>query len=87
MYKEIRIILDKNGFLFVLTLAAVHTLGIEVDIIYIRLRCLKGRCSSLLLIPLASSLFGIPNEVVMQDEGVGFIVGVLQDSCETALNS
>jgi serine/threonine transporter len=42
---------------------------------------------SLLLIPLACSLFGIPNDVAMQVVGVGFIVGVIQDSCETALNS
>ncbi|MPN26675.1 Serine/threonine transporter SstT [bioreactor metagenome] len=42
---------------------------------------------SLLLIPLACSLFGIPNDIAMQVVGVGFIVGVLQDSCETALNS
>ena len=42
---------------------------------------------SLLLIPLACSLFGIQNEIAMQVVGVGFIVGVLQDSCETALNS
>jgi serine/threonine transporter len=41
----------------------------------------------LLLIPLACSLFGIPNDVAMQVVGVGFIVGVIQDSCETALNS
>ena len=42
---------------------------------------------SLLLIPLACSLFGIPNDVAMQVVGVGFIVGVIQDSCETAINS
>ena len=42
---------------------------------------------SLLLIPMACSLFGIPNDVAMQVVGVGFIIGVLQDSCETALNS
>ena len=42
---------------------------------------------SLLLIPLACSLFGIPNDIAMQVVGVGFIVGVIQDSCETALNS
>ena len=41
----------------------------------------------LLLIPLACSLFGIPNDVAMQVVGVGFIIGVVQDSCETALNS
>ena len=42
---------------------------------------------SLLLIPLACSLFGIPNDIAMEVVGVGFIVGVIQDSCETALNS
>ena len=39
------------------------------------------------MIPLACSLFGIPNDIAMQVAGVGFIVGVIQDSCETALNS
>ena len=42
---------------------------------------------SLLLIPLACSLFGLPGDISMQVIGVGFIVGVIQDSCETALNS
>ena len=42
---------------------------------------------SLLLIPLACSLFGIPNDIAMQVVGVGFIIGVIQDSMETALNS
>ncbi len=42
---------------------------------------------SLLLIPLACSLFGISNDVAMQVVAVGFIIGVLQDSAETALNS
>ncbi|WP_026574190.1 serine/threonine transporter SstT [Bacillus sp. UNC438CL73TsuS30] len=81
----------------VLTLAAVHTLGIHVDIpTAIILSVLSAVCAcgasgvaggSLLLIPLACSLFGISNDVAMQVVGVGFIVGVLQDSCETALNS
>ncbi|MDH5162458.1 serine/threonine transporter SstT [Heyndrickxia oleronia] len=81
----------------VLTLAAVHTLGIQVDIpTAIILSVLAAVCAcgasgvaggSLLLIPLACSLFGIPNDVAMTVVGVGFIVGVLQDSCETALNS
>lgn len=81
----------------VLTLAAVHTLNIEVDIpTAIILSILSAVCAcgasgvaggSLLLIPLACSLFGIPNDVAMTVVGVGFIVGVLQDSCETALNS
>ncbi|MBU5210891.1 serine/threonine transporter SstT [Heyndrickxia oleronia] len=81
----------------VLTLAAVHTLGIHVDTpTAIILSVLAAVCAcgasgvaggSLLLIPLACSLFGIPNDVAMTVVGVGFIVGVLQDSCETALNS
>ncbi|WP_059173844.1 serine/threonine transporter SstT [Bacillus sp. FJAT-27445] len=81
----------------VLTLAAVNTLGIEVDIpTAIILSVLSAICAcgasgvaggSLLLIPLAASLFGIPNDVAMQIVGVGFIIGVLQDSFETALNS
>ncbi|MGG0238783.1 serine/threonine transporter SstT [Bacillus rhizoplanae] len=81
----------------VLTLAAVHTLGIQVDVpTAIILSVLSAICAcgasgvaggSLLLIPLACSLFGIPSEIAMQVVGVGFIIGVLQDSCETALNS
>jgi serine/threonine transporter len=81
----------------VLTLAAVHTLGIEVDIpTAIILSVVSAICAcgasgvaggSLLLIPLACSLFGIPADVAMQVVGVGFIIGVLQDSFETALNS
>ncbi|MDP5293857.1 serine/threonine transporter SstT [Oceanimonas sp. CHS3-5] len=81
----------------VLTLAAVHTLGIEVDIMTALLLSVVASVSacgasgvaggSLLLIPLACSLFGIPNEVAMQVVAVGFIIGVLQDSAETGLNS
>ncbi|MEW9677615.1 serine/threonine transporter SstT [Lentibacillus sp. L22] len=81
----------------VLTLAAVHTLDIQVDIpTAVILSVLSAVCAcgasgvaggSLLLIPLACSLFGIPDDIAMQVVGVGFIVGVLQDSCETALNS
>lgn len=81
----------------VLTLAAVHTLGIQVDMATaFILSVLSAVCAcgasgvaggSLLLIPLACSLFGIPNDIAMKVVGVGFIVGVLQDSCETALNS
>lgn len=81
----------------VLTLAAVHTLEINVDIpTAILLSIVSAVCAcgasgvaggSLLLIPLACSLFGIPNDVAMQVVGVGFIIGVLQDSFETALNS
>lgn len=81
----------------ILTLAAAHTLGISVDIGSAIILCVLSAVSacgasgvaggSLLLIPLACSLFGIPNEIAMQVVGVGFIVGVIQDSCETALNS
>jgi serine/threonine transporter len=81
----------------VLTLAAVHTLGIQVDIptaIILSVLAAVSACGasgvaggSLLLIPLACSLFGIPADVAMQVVGVGFIIGVLQDSFETALNS
>ena len=81
----------------VLTLAAVNTLGIPIDFgTALILSMLSGvsACGasggaggSLLLIPLAASLFGIPNDVAMQVVGVGFIIGVLQDSFETALNS
>jgi serine/threonine transporter len=81
----------------VLTLAAVNTLGIAVDIpTAILLSVVAAVCAcgasgvaggSLLLIPLACSLFGIPSEVAMQVVAVGFIIGVLQDSAETALNS
>ena len=81
----------------ILTLAAVHTLDIQVDIgmaIVLSLLSAVSACGasgvaggSLLLVPLACSLFGIPNDIAMQVVGVGFIVGVIQDSCETALNS
>lgn len=81
----------------VLTLAAVHTLGIQVDLptaFILSVLSAVAACGasgvaggSLLLIPMACSLFGIPNDVAMQVVGVGFIVGVVQDSCETALNS
>ncbi|CDX01584.1 Serine/threonine transporter SstT [bioreactor metagenome] len=81
----------------VLTLAAVHTLGITVDIptaIILSVLSAIAACGasgvaggSLLLIPLACSLFGISNDIAMQVVGVGFIIGVVQDSCETALNS
>ncbi len=81
----------------VLTLAAVHTLGIAVDMPTALLLSIVAAISacgasgvaggSLLLIPLACSLFGIDNEVAMQVVAVGYIIGVLQDSAETALNS
>ena len=81
----------------VMTLAAVSTLGIEVDFataLLLSFIAAIGACGasgvaggSLLLIPLACSLFGISNDVAMQVVAVGFIIGVIQDSCETALNS
>ncbi|MCI7619718.1 MAG: serine/threonine transporter SstT [Firmicutes bacterium] len=81
----------------ILTLAAANTLGVSVDMPMAVLLCVLSAISacgasgvaggSLLLIPLACSLFGIPNDIAMQVVGVGFIVGVIQDSCETALNS
>lgn len=81
----------------VLSLATAHTLGISVDMPTALLLCIistVGACGasgvaggSLLLIPVACSSFGIPSDISMQVVGIGFIIGVLQDSCETALNS
>ncbi len=81
----------------VLTLAAVHTLGIAVDLptaLLLSVLAAVGACGasgvpggSLLLIPLACGLFGIDNDIAMQVVAVGFVVGVVQDSAETALNS
>ena len=81
----------------VMTMAAVHTLGISVSFplaLLLSILSTFAACGasgiaggSLLLIPLACSLFGIPNDVAMHVVGVGFIVGVIQDSLETALNS
>lgn len=72
----------------VLTLAAVNTLSIPVDLPTAQLlSVVASRGGSLLLIPLACNMFGIPNDIAMQVVAVGFIIGVLQDSCETALNS
>ncbi|MDO4478700.1 MAG: serine/threonine transporter SstT [Lachnospiraceae bacterium] len=81
----------------VLTLAVVHTMGIEVSIptaIFLSVIATLGACGasgvaggSLLLIPMACSLFGINNDIAMQAVAVGFIIGVVQDSLETALNS
>jgi serine/threonine transporter len=81
----------------VLTLATVHTLGIEVDFATAILLSIVASISacgasgvaggSLLLIPLACGLFGISSDVAMQIVAIGFIIGVVQDSCETALNS
>ena len=81
----------------VLTLAAVTTLGIQVDFATALILSVVSAISacgasgiaggSLLLVPVACSLFGISNDLAIQVVGVGFIVGVIQDSCETALNS
>ena len=81
----------------VLSLAAANTLGIDIDLPTALLLCIiatVGACGasgvaggSLLLIPVACSSFGIGNDIAMQVVGVGFIIGVIQDSCETALNS
>ncbi|EPS9756098.1 serine/threonine transporter SstT [Klebsiella oxytoca] len=81
----------------VLTLAAVHTLNVPVDLpTALLLSVVASLCAcgasgvaggSLLLIPLACNMFGIPNDIAMQVVAVGFIIGVLQDSYETALNS
>lgn len=81
----------------VMTLAAANTMGIPYDIPTALILCVLatlGACGasgiaggSLLLIPLASSLFGISNDIAMQVVAVGFIIGVVQDSMETALNS
>ena len=81
----------------VLTLAAVHTLGIAVDMptaLLLSVVAAVGACGasgvpggSLLLIPLACGLFGIDADIAMQVVAIGFVVGVVQDSAETALNS
>lgn len=81
----------------VMTLAAANTLGIAVDFPSALMLCILatiGACGtsgvaggSILLIPMACSLFGISNDIAMQVVGVGFIIGVIQDSIETALNS
>ena len=81
----------------VLTLAATHTLGINVDLptaLLLSVVAALSACGasgvaggSLLLIPLSCSLFGISNDIAMQVVAVGFVISVLQDSAETALNS
>ncbi len=81
----------------VLTLAAAHTLGIDVDLptaLLLSVVAALSACGasgvaggSLLLIPLSCGLFGISNDVAMQVVAVGFVISVLQDSAETALNS
>ena len=81
----------------VLSLAAAHTMGVDVDMptaLLLSIISTVGACGasgvaggSLLLIPVACASFGIGNDIAMQVVGIGFIIGVLQDSCETALNS
>ena len=81
----------------ILTLAAANTLGISVDFptaLLLSLVSSVAACGSsgvaggsLLLIPMACSMFGISSDIAMQVVGIGFIIGVIQDSCETALNS
>jgi serine/threonine transporter len=80
-----------------MTLAVAHTLGMQVDFasaIVLSVLATLAACGasgvaggSLLLIPMACSLFGISNDIAMQAVAVGFIIGVVQDSVETALNS
>ena len=81
----------------IMTLAAANTLGMQVSVpaaILLSVMSALGACGasgvaggSLLLIPMACSLFGISNDIAMQVVGVGFIIGVIQDSVETCLNS
>lgn len=81
----------------VMTLAVTHTLGIEVTFgaaLFLCVISALGACGtsgvaggSLLLVPMACSFFGISNDIAMQAVAVGFIIGVVQDSVETALNS
>lgn len=81
----------------VMTLATCNTLGVEISFfsaLLLSIIATLGACGasgvaggSLLLIPMACSLFGISNDIAMQVVAVGFIIGVVQDSVETALNS
>ena len=81
----------------VMAMCAAHTMGIQVDLPTAVILSVLSAISaagasgvaggSLLLIPLACSLFGISNDVAMQVVAIGLIIGVIQDSCETALNS
>ena len=81
----------------VMAMAAAHTMGVAIDLptaVILSALSAVSACGasgvaggSLLLIPLACSLFGIGNDVAMQVVAIGFIIGVIQDSCETALNS
>lgn len=81
----------------IMTLVAAHTLGVSVSFvsaIVLSILATLGACGtsgvaggSLLLIPMACSMFGINNDIAMQVVAVGFIISVIQDSCETAINS
>ena len=81
----------------VMAMCAAYTLGINIDAptaVILSVLASVSACGasgvaggSLLLIPLACSLFGIPNDIAIQVVAIGFIIGVIQDSCETALNS
>ena len=81
----------------VMSMAAAHTMGIDINPITAAILCVLAAVSacgasgvaggSLLLIPLCCALFGISNDIAMQVVGVGFVIGVIQDSVETALNS
>ena len=81
----------------VMAMAAANTLGIQIDFLTAVILCVLSAVfacgasgvagGSLLLIPVACSLLGVPADIAMQMFGIGFIIGVIQDSCETALNS
>ena len=81
----------------VMSLAVAHTVGVEVSFVsalFLSIIATLGACGasgvaggSLLLIPMACSFFGIDNDIAMQAVAIGFIIGVVQDSVETALNS
>ena len=92
--------INMNGAAITITImamAAANTLGIQISLpaaILLSVVSALGACGasgvaggSLLLIPMACSLFGISNDIAMQVVGVGFIIGVIQDSVETCLNS
>ena len=81
----------------ILSLAVAHTIGVEVSFfsaLFLSIIATLGACGasgvaggSLLLVPMACSFFGISNDIAMQAVAAGFIISVVQDSMETALNS
>ena len=92
--------INMNGAAITITImamAAANTMGIQISLpaaILLSVVSALGACGasgvaggSLLLIPMACSLFGISNDIAMQVVGVGFMIGVIQDSVETCLNS